>query len=142
MPEYVVGIVGYSLSEDGTQQAVYLDRAGRQFIVDRKGHRLYGVWFQPSEAPQEERKEDRPAPAIAEALARRAGGVGGPSAADAYNAARLAAAREQARLLRDLAGNPFRPVRVDPAWLTWNDGLVVRLTRALDDEGAFDRLPI
>src|SRR5262249_38194493 len=25
-------------------------------------------------------------------------------------------------LLRDLLGNPFHPLQVDPAWLRWNDG--------------------
>jgi hypothetical protein len=37
-------------------------------------------------------------------------------------------------LLRDLLGNPFRPVRVDPAWLRWNDGAVVQLARAAHDD--------
>jgi hypothetical protein len=32
-------------------------------------------------------------------------------------------------LLRDIFGPlPFRPVRIDPAWLCWNDGTVRRLT--------------
>ncbi len=30
----------------------------------------------------------------------------------------------------------------EPAWLTWNDGTVVRLARAIRDQGAYDRLPI
>ena len=47
MPDYIIGIVGYRPSEDGTQHAVYLDSAGRQFIVDGKGHRHYGVWYVP-----------------------------------------------------------------------------------------------
>jgi hypothetical protein len=48
----------------------------------------------------------------------------------------------QAALLRDLFGNPFRPVAVDPAWLTWNGGTVPRLAQAIYDERCFDRLPI
>jgi len=54
MPDYIVGIVGYRPSADGTQHAVYVDRAGRQFVFDAKGHRVYGLWFRPaddSEAP-------------------------------------------------------------------------------------------
>jgi hypothetical protein len=36
-------------------------------------------------------------------------------------------------LLRDLFGNPFQPVTVSSAWLTWHDGLVVRLAQAAYD---------
>jgi hypothetical protein len=50
--------------------------------------------------------------------------------------------RRQADLLRCLFGNPFRPVRVDPAWLAWHDGTVARMARAIDAERAFDRLPV
>jgi hypothetical protein len=41
--------------------------------------------------------------------------------------------------LRDIFGNPFRPVTVDPAWRTTN---VVGLAQAIYDERAFDRMPI
>ena len=46
---------------------------------------------------------------------------------------------KQAALLREIFGNPFRPIAPDPAWLTSN---VVELARAIYDERAFDRLPI
>jgi hypothetical protein len=42
--------------------------------------------------------------------------------------------REECDLLRDLLGNPFRPAAVDPAWLTWGDGLVARLAHAAYEE--------
>jgi len=42
-------------------------------------------------------------------------------------------------LLRDIFGNPFRPVAVDPSWLTGN---VISLATAIYDDRAFDRLPI
>jgi hypothetical protein len=58
------------------------------------------------------------------------------------HAIRLAVLRAQCDLLRDLFGNPFRPVVLDPAWLTWNDGTVPRIARAVADECAFDRLPV
>jgi hypothetical protein len=45
----------------------------------------------------------------------------------------------QAALLRDIFGNPFRPVTVDPAWQT---ATVVSLAQAIYAERAFDRLPI
>jgi hypothetical protein len=40
----------------------------------------------------------------------------------------------QLALLRDIFGNPFRPVALDPAWLSWHDGLVVRLAQATYEE--------
>jgi len=54
-----------------------------------------------------------------------------------------AAAEEeaQAALLRELFGNPFRPVTIDPAWLTWNGGVVPGLAQSICDEREFDRLP-
>jgi hypothetical protein len=45
--------------------------------------------------------------------------------------------------LRDLCGPLlFRPVTIDPAVLTWNSGAVHKLTQAIYDDRAFDRLPI
>jgi hypothetical protein len=46
-------------------------------------------------------------------------------------------------LLRDNFGPlPFRPVRIDPAWLTWNGGTVPRMAQAIYQERAFDRLAV
>jgi hypothetical protein len=42
-------------------------------------------------------------------------------------------------LVRDVFGNPFRPVNTVPAWLT---STVVELARGIYEERAFDRLPI
>src|SRR5262249_14305330 len=43
--------------------------------------------------------------------------------------------RANARLLRDLFGNPFRPQPViNPAWLTWNDGTVRRLAETIYEQ--------
>ena len=44
-----------------------------------------------------------------------------------------------AALLRDLIGNPFRPVSVDQFWLT---PAAVRLAQGIYDSRAFDRLPV
>jgi hypothetical protein len=41
--------------------------------------------------------------------------------------------RRQAARVRDLF-NPFRPVAVDPAWLHWHDGTVLKLARLAYDE--------
>ncbi len=47
----------------------------------------------------------------------------------------FAAEREaQGLLFRDLVGNPFRPVTVDPVWLVWNGGTIVQLALAAYDE--------
>ena len=45
----------------------------------------------------------------------------------------------QASYIRCLIGNPFRPVSVDPSWLT---STVVTLAEGIYQERAFDRLPI
>lgn len=47
--------------------------------------------------------------------------------------------RVQCDLLRDIFGNPFHPVTIDPAW---NNGTVRHLAQAIYDERAFDRMPI
>jgi hypothetical protein len=46
---------------------------------------------------------------------------------------------QQALLFRDICGNPFRPVKTDPSWLTSD---VVSLARGIYEEKAFDRMPI
>jgi hypothetical protein len=48
----------------------------------------------------------------------------------------------QAGLLRDIVANPFRPVPIERAWLTWNEGLVPTLAQAIYHERTFDHLPI
>ena len=45
----------------------------------------------------------------------------------------------QADLLRDIFGNPFRPVTLNPAWRTGN---VTALAQSIYDDRAFDRMPI
>jgi hypothetical protein len=55
-----------------------------------------------------------------------------------WGTARDAERAVQCHLLRDLLGNPFRPVTIDPAWLTPQ---VVALARAIYDERAFNRMP-
>jgi hypothetical protein len=41
----------------------------------------------------------------------------------------------QAAVTKDIFGNPFRPVTIDPAWLAWREGTVARLA-----QGAYDEL--
>jgi len=54
-------------------------------------------------------------------------------------AMRRLALLNQSRLLRDIFGNPFRPVEIDPRWRTSD---VVGLARAIYDDRGFERMPI
>lgn len=54
-------------------------------------------------------------------------------------AAAVAEHARQAALLRDIFGNPFRPVAFDSAWRTSD---VLALAKGIYDERAFDRMPI
>jgi hypothetical protein len=56
----------------------------------------------------------------------------------AWRPAMLKAERLQADLLRDIFGNPFRPVTLDLGWLTPE---VVRLAHVIYDGRAFDLMP-
>ncbi len=47
-----------------------------------------------------------------------------------------------ADLLREVFGNPFRPVRRAPGWLAWGDRTIPKLAQAIYDERAFERLPV
>jgi hypothetical protein len=48
----------------------------------------------------------------------------------------------QVWILRDLVGNPFRPIHSIPAWRTWNDGAICKIAQAIFEGRYFDRLPI
>jgi hypothetical protein len=45
------------------------------------------------------------------------------------------------QLLRELFGNPFRPVTVDPAWLAWNERAIPKMALAMYDKRRFRGLP-
>lgn len=44
--------------------------------------------------------------------------------------------------LRDIMGNPYRSMIIDPDWLAWNGRTVSKLAEAIYEEDAFERLPI
>jgi hypothetical protein len=46
-----------------------------------------------------------------------------------------------ALLVREVFGNPFRPVTIEPAWLAWSDAAVLAIAREIDDAKRFDELP-
>lgn len=48
---------------------------------------------------------------------------------------------QQADLMREIFGNPFRPLKFDSLWLQWNGGKLVQLARAIYYERSFNRLP-
>jgi hypothetical protein len=48
----------------------------------------------------------------------------------------------QCELLRCLAGNPWRPVSIDPGWLAWDGGTVRNLARTIYEQRLFECLPI
>lgn len=51
--------------------------------------------------------------------------------------------RQVVSLVRDIFGNPFRPISLlDPAWLKWDDATVTRLTHRIYDERRFEDMPI
>ena len=53
------------------------------------------------------------------------------------------AASQYPRLLRNIAGRPFRPDHaIGPSWLAWNDGAVGKVAAAIYDDQTFDRLPL
>jgi hypothetical protein len=60
----------------------------------------------------------------------------------AFQAARVAEKQVQCRLLRCIAGNPFRRFRPRRSWLTWHDGAVAKLARALYDGSRFEDLGV
>jgi hypothetical protein len=47
----------------------------------------------------------------------------------------------QCELLREVFGNPFRPVSVDPAWLGWGNGSVAHLAHLIYENGQYADLP-
>jgi hypothetical protein len=50
--------------------------------------------------------------------------------------------RIQATLLRELLGNPFQPPTLDPAWLAWDDGAVVKVARSIYEERKFEEMTV
>jgi hypothetical protein len=48
----------------------------------------------------------------------------------------------QSSLLRDIFGNPFRPVSLDPAWRTWHYGLLVSMARQMYDSRDFSDMAV
>jgi hypothetical protein len=64
-------------------------------------------------------------------------------AANASDRVRLAASQgEEALLLRDVVGNPFRPVAIEHAWLAWHGETIPRLAQGIYNDRAFELAPV
>jgi hypothetical protein len=61
--------------------------------------------------------------------------------ADTYVAVQSETMRQQADLIREVVGNPYRPPRLSSASLGWEGGLVVGLAAGIYHDKAFDRMP-
>jgi hypothetical protein len=48
----------------------------------------------------------------------------------------------QADLLRDIFGDLFQPLKLDPGWVAWNGGTVNKIAREIYDTRAFEQMPI
>jgi hypothetical protein len=75
-------------------------------------------------------------PGLGAGAVQHAGATAHPSANVAAH--RVANIHLAATSLRDIFGNPFRPIALDSAWLTPK---VVALAQAIYDDRAFDRMP-
>jgi hypothetical protein len=75
----------------------------------------------------------------AEVIATRNVGPGVEAGTRLFKQARQVEYVSQAHLLRDIIRNPFRPVSLDPSWLT---STVVSLATGIYADSAFDRSPI
>jgi hypothetical protein len=77
-------------------------------------------------------------------MAVRAGAYEGVPGSDEQQAQKEAAAwedRAQCAALREVAGNLFRPVALDPAWLARAGGAALQLARLIYDNDQFSDLP-
>jgi hypothetical protein len=63
-------------------------------------------------------------------------------AEEASDMAHAAERTVQAGLLREIVGNPFRPVTVEPSWLTWMFGTVPKLAEVIYNDRSYANLPI
>jgi hypothetical protein len=130
--------VWHRLGDPRCRQAVevaeaYADGLAGAEDLARSRKIVWDAWELPADAAARE-VVAADAWAAASAAAHYASWVaGGPRAGE-----RLA----QAGLLRDIAGNPFRPPVVDPSWFAWRDGLLVSMARHLYQSREFADLPV
>jgi hypothetical protein len=143
------GTVGEDAREDAKLDA---DEAAGEILDDIEERRIlnsYAFWFAARVAhaavctaadpdgPQAERAAEAAANGVESHV--RDGLSDWQNAAAAKQAEML----QQATLVRDIFGPlPFRTVTINPLWLAWNDGTVVKLAQGIYDDRTFDRLPV
>ena len=125
-------LVGEKLADgEATPEEV---AATRQRCLDRTGH----IWAAVRAAIAT--TNPQPRAAVKEVMFAVCMAVA--SHGDGYPERWTAESTAHAEVVREIFSNPFRPVRIDPAWRGWNDGMAVRIARAIYDERAFDRMPV
>jgi len=60
----------------------------------------------------------------------------------AWSVTEIEERRRQADLLRDIFGNPYSPITIDPAWLTWHGGVLVSMAQKMYDSRDFTDMPV
>jgi hypothetical protein len=69
-------------------------------------------------------------------------GLDPPGAAEAANVAYAAERKVQADILRELVGNPYRPIARDPAWRRWNGRALLVLAGEMYESRDFRLVPL
>jgi len=59
-----------------------------------------------------------------------------------FDTAYQAAVARQCQLIREIVGNPFCSVGVDPSWLAWRDRTVEKLAKAIYEEARWPDVPV
>jgi hypothetical protein len=77
-----------------------------------------------------------------EAAASASAHISYPTWEAGHESRRRRTLQEHCQLLRDIFGNPFRPVALDPSWVVWNDGAVLKMARTIYDQRRFSDLPL
>jgi hypothetical protein len=115
---------------------IYMDYAGAVGIGSRSVRALIGMYASWAAVHASARSPNEFMAACQAALA----------AAEKYRSlsARPVAVEEaaQCQLWRDIAGNPFRPVKVRRSWLSWGGGTVPQLAGVIDAQRRFEDLPV
>ncbi len=128
---------------DGLASPVELARARRDAVgaADRAARQAAWAAYSATSTKASGPLVNAFAAAVA-APARQAAQAAQSKPAAAYEAIQTAGCREQASLVREVIGNPFRPSVIHIGWLEWSGGIVVQLAKGIYEDRAFDRMPI
>ena len=136
--EYIRGIEAAEAYADGGRMKAAMKRCRQALnermvsLVDTSGHGQSDEWnalFLGHVAICE--KDYRSFPTC---LSYLQSGLGGDSVKKAISVSYLN--------VRDIFGNPFRPITIDPAWLTWHGGLLVSMSQQMYASRDFRDMPV